>query len=148
MYFLGIDSGTQSTKAIVLEFSTGKILATGSKGYELIKGLKPGHLEQHPQDWIHAVEASIKQCLTKLGKKKSLIRGIGVSGQQHGLVALDAKDEVVRPAKLWCDTSTQAQCEEMAHEFGGQPGVIHLAGNAMLPGYTIPKLLWMKQKEP
>ena len=148
MYFLGIDSGTQSTKAIVLDLDTGKILATGSKGYELIKGLKPGHLEQHPQDWIHAVEASIKQCLTKLGKKKSLIRGIGVSGQQHGLVALDAKDEVVRPAKLWCDTSTQAQCEEMAHEFGGQPGVIHLAGNAMLPGYTIPKLLWMKQKEP
>lgn len=148
MYFLGIDSGTQSTKAIVLDLDTGKILASGSKSYGLIQGLPAGHLEQHPQSWIEAVEASIKQCLAKLGKKKSLIRGIGVSGQQHGLVALDAKDQVVRPAKLWCDTSTQAQCEQIAHEFGGQPGVIHLAGNAMLPGYTIPKLLWMKQKEP
>jgi xylulokinase len=148
MYFLGIDSGTQSTKAIVLDLDTGRILASGSKSYGLIKGLPAGHLEQHPRDWIDAVDASIKQCLAKLGKKKSLIRGIGVSGQQHGLVALDAKDEVVRPAKLWCDTSTQEQCEQIAHEFGGQPGVIHLAGNAMLPGYTIPKLLWMKQKEP
>lgn len=148
MYFLGIDSGTQSTKAIVLDLDTGKIVASGSKSYDLIKGLPTGHLEQHPKTWIDAVDASVKQCLAKLGKKKSLIRGIGVSGQQHGLVALGAKDEVVRPAKLWCDTSTQAQCEQIAHEFGGQPGVIHLAGNAMLPGYTIPKLLWMKQKEP
>ena len=132
--YLGIDSGTQSTKAIVLDLDTGKNLASGSKSYSLIKGLPAGHLEQHPRDWIDAVDASIKQCLAKLGKKKSLIRGIGVSGQQHGLVALDAKDEVVRPAKLWCDTSTQEQCEQIAHEFGGQPGVIHLAGNAMLPG--------------
>ena len=84
----------------------------------------------------------------KLGAEKARIAGIGVSGQQHGLVVLDAKDEVVRPAKLWCDTSTAAQCDQIAHEFGGQPGCIHLAGNAMLPGYTIPKILWLKQNEP
>ncbi len=148
MYFLGIDSGTQSTKAIILDLESGKILASASQSYDLIKGLPAGHLEQHPQSWVNAVEASVAACLAKLGKKKNLIRGIGVSGQQHGLVALDAKDQVVRPAKLWCDTSTQAQCEQIAHEFGGQQGVIHLAGNAMLPGYTIPKLLWMKQQEP
>ncbi|MCB1211956.1 MAG: xylulokinase, partial [Verrucomicrobiales bacterium] len=148
MLFLGIDSGTQSTKAIVLDLNSGKILASGSKSYSLIPGLPAGHLEQDPQVWLTAVEASIKQCLKQIGPKKKDIRGIGVSGQQHGLVALDAKDQVVRPAKLWCDTSTQTQCEEIAHEFGGQPGVIHLAGNAMLPGYTIPKVLWMKQKEP
>lgn len=148
MFFLGIDSGTQSTKAIVLDLDTGRIAASGSKAYGLISGLPAGHLEQHPQTWIDAVDASVRQCLAKLGGKKKHIRGIGVSGQQHGLVALDAKDQVVRPAKLWCDTSTQAQCEQIAHEFGGQPGVIHLTGNAMLPGYTIPKLLWMKQKEP
>ncbi len=148
MFTLGIDSGTQSTKAIVLDLDRCKIVAEGSKSYGLISGLPAGHLEQHPQAWLDAVDASVRQCLAKLGGKKKLIRGIGVSGQQHGLVALDAKDKVVRPAKLWCDTSTQAQCEQIAHEFGGQPGVIHLAGNAMLPGYTIPKLLWMKQKEP
>ena len=148
MYFLGIDSGTQSTKAIVLDLDSGKILASGHSAYDLIEGLPAGHLEQHPQSWIDAVESSVKQCLEKLGADKSKIAGIGVSGQQHGLVALGADDKPVRPAKLWCDTSTQAQCAEIAHEFGGQPGVIALAGNAMLPGYTIPKLLWIKQNEP
>lgn len=148
MYFLGIDSGTQSTKAIVLDLETGKILATGQSSYDLIAGLPAGHLEQRPQDWTAAVESCVKQCVDKLGADRSKIAGIGVSGQQHGLVALDAHDQPVRPAKLWCDTSTQPQCAELAHEFGGQPGIIALAGNAMLPGYTIPKLLWMKQNEP
>ncbi|HEY1050517.1 MAG TPA: FGGY family carbohydrate kinase, partial [Prosthecobacter sp.] len=148
MYFLGIDSGTQSTKAIVLDLDTGKILASGHSSYDLIEDLPPGHLEQNPQDWLDAVEASVQECLKQLGADKSKIAGIGVSGQQHGLVALGADDKPVRPAKLWCDTSTQPQCEEIAHHFGGQPGIIALAGNAMLPGYTIPKLLWMKQNEP
>jgi xylulokinase len=148
MFYLGIDSGTQSTKAIVLDLETGAILASGHQSYDLIEGLPAGHLEQHPQSWIAAVEGSITQCLEKLGVDRGKIRGIGVSGQQHGLVALDAADQPVRPAKLWCDTSTQAQCAEIAREFGGQPGVIALAGNAMLPGYTIPKVLWMKQNEP
>lgn len=148
MYFIGIDSGTQSTKAIVVDLDTGRILASSQQSYGLIKGLPPGHLEQHPKTWIDAVNRTVAQCLAKLGAKRKNVRGIGVSGQQHGLVALDAKDQIVRPAKLWCDTSTQEQCEQIAHQFGGHPGVIHLAGNAMLPGYTIPKLLWMKQKEP
>jgi xylulokinase len=146
--FLGIDSGTQSSKAIVLELATGKILASAQEQYELIPGLPAGHLEQHPQTWIDAVDACITSCVKQLGSRAADISGIGVSGQQHGLVALDADDKPVRAAKLWCDTSTQAQCQQIAHEFGGQPGVIHLAGNAMLPGYTIPKLLWMKQNEP
>ena len=148
MYFLGIDSGTQSTKAIVLDLDTGAILASGHSGHSLIEGLPPGHLEQHPQSWTEAAESCVRQCLDQLGAARAKIAGIGVSGQQHGLVALDADDRPVRPAKLWCDTSTQAQCEELAHAFGGQPGLIALAGNAMLPGYTIPKLLWMKQNEP
>ena len=148
MYFLGIDSGTQSTKAIVLDLETGKIVAHHQQAYSLISGLPAGHLEQHPQDWIDAVDACVTSCMQQLGDKRSAVKGIGVSGQQHGLVALDASDKPVRPAKLWCDTSTVAQCDEIAHEFGGQPGCIHLAGNAMLPGYTIPKVLWMKQNEP
>jgi xylulokinase len=147
-YFLGIDSGTQSTKAIVLDFETGRIVASAHRKYDLIGGLPPGHLEQHPADWIKAVDESVGECVAQLGADKAKIGGIGVSGQQHGLVVLDAKDEVVRPAKLWCDTSTSAQCDQIAHEFGGQPGCISLAGNAMLPGYTIPKLLWLKQNEP
>lgn len=148
MFLLGIDSGTQSTKAIVLDLDTGEIIATGHSSYGLIEGLPAGHLEQHPQTWVAAVDASVRQCLGTIGSAKSKIAGIGVSGQQHGLVALGADDKPVRAAKLWCDTSTQPQCEIIAHEFGGQPGVIAMTGNAMLPGYTIPKLLWMKENEP
>jgi xylulokinase len=147
-YYLGIDSGTQSTKAIVLDFDTGRILAHAKREYELIPGLPAGHLEQHPQDWIDAVNGCITECLEKLGADRTKVAGIGVSGQQHGLVVLDAEDQVVRPAKLWCDTSTAGQCDEIAHAFGGHPGCIALAGNAMLPGYTLPKVLWLKQNEP
>ncbi len=147
-YYLGLDSGTQSTKAIVLDFESGRIVASAHRKYGLIEGLPPGNLEQNPADWVKAVDECIAECAQNLGADRAKIAGIGVSGQQHGLVVLDARDEVVRPAKLWCDTSTVAQCEQIAHEFGGQPGLIHLAGNAILPGYTIPKLLWLKQHEP
>ncbi len=148
MLYLGIDSGTQSTKSIVLDLESGAIVAQSSQAYGLIEGLPAGHLEQHPSDWIDAVKATISDCLDQLGDRKSSLRGIGVSGQQHGLVVLDANDEVVRPAKLWCDTSTTEQCDQFAAEFGGTEGLIAKAGNAMLPGYTIPKLLWLKHNEP
>jgi xylulokinase len=149
MFFLGIDSGTQSTKAVLLDFESGKIVSSGQSAYDLIAGLPPGHLEQHPDTWTAAADAAVRECLAGApAGAAGAVAGIGVSGQQHGLVALDADDRPVRPAKLWCDTSTQRQCEEIAHEFGGHPGLIALAGNAMLPGYTIPKLLWMKQNEP
>ncbi len=148
MFYIGIDSGTQSTKAVVLDLESGSIVAQASQAYELISGLPAGHLEQHPSDWIAAVKATISSCLDQLGNRRSEVRGIGVSGQQHGLVVLDANDEVIRPAKLWCDTSTVVQCDQFAAAFGGKEGLIARAGNTMLPGYTIPKLLWLKQNEP
>ena len=148
MFYIGIDSGTQSTKSVVLNLESGDIVAQSSKAYGLIEGLPPGHLEQHPSEWIEAVKATVSDCLSQLGEKKGEVRGIGVSGQQHGLVVLDEKDEVVRPAKLWCDTSTTSQCEAFAEAFGGVSGLIDKAGNAILPGYTIPKLLWLKENEP
>ncbi len=148
MLYLGIDSGTQSTKAIVLDVETGAILADASQGYGLVEGLPPGHLEQHPEDWFEAVRATVASCLDQIGERRRDVRGIGVSGQQHGLVVLDGEGAVVRPAKLWCDTSTAAQCAEFEAAFGGKEGLIARTGNAMLPGYTIPKLLWLKQNEP
>ncbi|MAS93883.1 MAG: xylulokinase [Verrucomicrobiales bacterium] len=148
MFYIGIDSGTQSTKSVVLDFETGEIVAQSSKPYGLIEGLPAGHLEQHPADWIDAVQSTILDCLNQLGDRKGELRGIGVSGQQHGLVVLDENDEVIRPAKLWCDTSTTEQCQQFADAFGGVDGLIEKAGNAIMPGYTIPKLLWLKQNEP
>jgi xylulokinase len=148
MISLGIDSGTQSTKTIALDVESGKILASASQAYGLIEGLPPGHLEQEPQIWLDAVDATIREVVKKLGKRKDDIKAIGVSGQQHGFVALDKKNKPIRPAKLWCDTSTVEQCKAFEEKFGGAEGLIELAGNAMLPGYTAPKILWLKENEP
>jgi len=148
MLTLGIDSGTQSTKTIVLDVETGEIVASAQSAYGMIEGLPPGHLEQHPQVWLDAVDKTIRECLANLGERKSEVVGIGVSGQQHGCVVLDRHDKPIRPAKLWCDTSTAQQCREFADAFGGAKGLIELTGNAILPGYTAPKLLWLKQNEP
>src|SRR5688500_1319640 len=148
MIALGIDSGTQSTKTIALDLESGKILGTASQSYGMIEGLPPGHLEQEPQQWIDAVDATVREVLHKLGKKKDAVKAIGVSGQQHGFVPLDKKNKVIRPAKLWCDTSTAEQCALFEEEFGGPEELIKLAGNAILPGYTAPKILWLKQNEP
>jgi len=148
MIALGIDSGTQSTKTIALDTDSGEILASASAAYGMVEGLPPGHLEQEPQVWIDAVDRTVRECLEQLGSRKDDVKGIGVSGQQHGFVALDKKNKVIRPAKLWCDTSTVEQCRQFEEEFGGQAGLIKLAGNAVLPGYTAPKILWLKQNEP
>ena len=148
MLTLGIDSGTQSTKTIVLDVETGKILASAQSVYGMIEGLPPGHLEQHPQAWLDATDKTIRECLAKLGARKGEVAAIGVSGQQHGCVVLDSHNQPVRPAKLWCDTSTAPQCKQFADAFGGAQGLIDLTGNAILPGYTAPKLLWLKQNEP
>lgn len=148
MISLGIDSGTQSTKTIALEVETGSVLATAQRSYGLIDELPPAHMEQDPETWIEAVEATVSECLTHLGARRSEVVAIGVSGQQHGFVPLDKRNKPIRPAKLWCDTSTAEQCKQFEAEFGGAEGLIELAGNAMLPGYTAPKILWLKENEP
>ena len=117
MVYIGIDSGTQSTKSIVVDAETGEILASAQQKYDLIPNLPPGHMEQDPQDWIDATDATIQECIQKIGKRAEEIEAIGVSGQQHGLVVLNASNEVIRAAKLWCDTSTSEQCQEIIDEF-------------------------------
>ncbi|MDB6133250.1 MAG: xylulokinase [Verrucomicrobiales bacterium] len=148
MLFIGLDSGTQSTKAVVLDYETGSIVAHASEKYECLPGLPPGHMEQDARTWAAAVDQTIESCLQQLGSRRSEIRGIGVSGQQHGLVALDARDQPVRAAKLWCDTSTAEECGLIAAAFGGAEGLIAEAGNAIPPGFTAPKILWLKRHEP
>ena len=148
MITLGIDSGTQSTKCIALDLESGRIVASAAQAYGLVEGLPPGHLEQEPKVWLEAVDKTVRECLQHLGKRKNDVKAIGVSGQQHGFVPLDKKNKVIRPAKLWCDTSTTEQCAQFEAEFGGPEGLIKLSGNAMPPGYTAPKILWLKQNEP
>jgi xylulokinase len=145
---LGIDCGTQSLKTVALDGDSGKVIASASKAYGLVEGLPAGHLEQDPTIWWHALEETVQKVLADLGPRKAEVAGIGVSGQQHGFVPLDANHLVIRPAKLWCDTSTTTQCDEIRTKLGGREKTIALAGNDILPGFTAPKILWLKQNEP
>lgn len=145
-YFIGIDSGTQSTKAVVLDLTSKRVIAEARAPHGMIEGLPAGHMEQHPAEWVGALETVIKTVAAKVDA--SLIRGIGISGQQHGLVSLDASGAVIRPAKLWCDTSTIEECAILTKKLGGEKAVIRLTGNLILPGFTAPKILWLKRHEP
>src|SRR5262245_8993667 len=117
-YFIGIDSGTQSTKSILLDAESGEIVGTATRPYELIDGLPAGHKEQNPGEWIDAVRETISALLDKSGIERASVLGVGVSGQQHGFVAIDEHDQVVRAAKLWCDTSTSPECDELIASLG------------------------------
>jgi xylulokinase len=144
--FIGIDSGTQSTKAVVLDLDTRKVIAEARATHALIEGLPVGHMEQHPQDWTAALDSVIAEVCAKVDRER--VRGIGVSGQQHGFVPLDEKGAVIRPAKLWCDTSTAKECEILTKKIGGNKAALKKAGLLFLPGFTAPKILWLKRNEP
>src|SRR6266850_5242142 len=116
---VGIDSGTQSTKVLVIDARDGKVLASATQEYELIPNLPPGHKEQHPHTWREATASGIRRALRQAKAVAAEVKAIGVSGQQHGFVALDRQGEVIRPAKLWCDTSTASECEQITSKLGG-----------------------------
>lgn len=144
--FIGIDSGTQSVKAVVLDLEARKVIAEARAPHALIAGLPVGHMEQHPQEWVAAMDQVIAEVVAKIDRSR--VRGIGVSGQQHGFVPLDAQGGVIRPAKLWCDTSTAAECALITKKLGGEKAAIRKTGNLILPGFTAPKILWLKRREP
>jgi xylulokinase len=145
---IGVDSGTQSTKVLVVDARTGNVLGSASQGYDLIPNLPPGAKEQEPETWRQATAKAMRKALKQAKAQRGEVKAIGVSGQQHGFVPLDAKGEVIRPAKLWCDTSTTAECDEITEKLGGLKGAIRAVGNAILPGFTAPKILWLKKNEP
>ncbi len=137
--YIGLDVGTQSTKGILLDVSRcgpDAVVRRAAKHYGLIEGLPAGAAEQHPHTWRDAVASVVNELTSGLDKSK--IRGIGVSGQQHGCVVLDGDKQVIRAAKLWCDTATADEAAELSAR----------AGVAIPSGFTLPKLLWMKRKEP
>jgi xylulokinase len=139
--FIGIDVGTTATKGVAID-PEGTVLATEEAGYPLSTP-RPGWSEQDPEDWWRATETVLANLRTAVGDPA----GIGLSGQMHGLVALDAKDNVLRPAILWNDQRTQAECEEIESTIGLER-LISLTGNRALTGFTAPKLLWLRHHEP
>ena len=144
--YLGIDCGTQSLKVLAWDPINGTS-DSASESYDLIGNLPPGYKEQHPYNWIDALEGCMG-ALRQQGVDLSAVRGIGVSGQQHGLVVLDSSHRVIRPAKLWNDTSTEAHCSSILEAAGGISSYIDEIGNALPPGFTASKIAWIKEHEP
>jgi len=136
---VGLDLGTSAVKAIAIS-PAGEVLARAEAAYPLSTP-RPGWSEQDPEDWWHATEVA----LADLGVGE--IGGIGVSGQMHGLVALDAGERALRPAILWNDQRTAAECAEIEARVGLER-LVALTGNRALTGFTAPKLLWLRRHEP
>ncbi len=139
---IGIDIGTTSAKGLAIDPGSGRVLIAADSSYP-VSSPRPGWMEQSPEQWL----AAAREVLAKLRAGVSEILGIGFSGQMHGLVCLGADGEVIRPAILWNDQRSAPQCAEM--EAGsGRERLLLLTGNRALPGFTAPKLLWMRDNEP
>lgn len=143
-YVLGVDLGTSSVKVSAVD-KTGMIVAQQSYDYPLSQP-KPGYSEQNPEDWVTATTVAIDRLILKDGLKPAEIEGISYSGQMHGLVLLDQNNQVLRPAILWNDTRTTSQCEEILDVMGQT--FIDITRNVPLEGFTLPKILWVKENEP
>jgi len=137
----GIDVGTSAVKGLAID-PQGEVLATEEAAYPLSTP-RPGWSEQNPEDWWRATQ----EVLENLERAAGEPAGIGLSGQMHGLVALDDGDEVIRPAILWNDQRTQAECDEIEDTIGLDK-LIALTGNRALTGFTAPKILWLRHHEP
>jgi xylulokinase len=140
----GIDLGTQSCKIVLYDYEKGRVLGLAQAALD-IYARNDGTREQETL-WY---EQALINCFASLDPElKSSIEAVGVSGQQHGFVPLDGEGRTIRPVKLWCDTSTAAECQELTLRSGGEAAVLAKTGMLFLPGYTAPKILWLKKHEP
>ena len=143
MNYIGIDLGTSAVKLLLVS-GEGEILNTVTKEYPL-SFPHPGWSEQNPEDWVKGMKEGLKELLE--GFDPSKVSGIGCGGQMHGLVVLDEKDEVIRPAILWNDGRTQEETDRLNNEIGKER-LSELTGNIAFAGFTAPKILWLKKHEP
>lgn len=144
--YLGIDVGTSGTKTLAIR-EDGTILASATVEYPLSTP-KPGWAEQEPEHWWQACIQSVQQVREKGGFAAQEVAGIGLSGQMHGSVFLNAHHQVIRPAILWNDQRTTAECREIESVVGGRSALIDLVANPALEGFTAPKILWLRNHEP
>ena len=141
--YLGIDCGTQGTKALLIT-EAGGVRGRGYAKHNLIERAS-GAREQEPRWWVEALRMSVTQAIADHGRE---VLALGVSGQQHGLVILDEGKQIIRPAKLWNDTQTAPQNAALIERLGGRRAVMERFGILPLTGYTVSKLLWIKENEP
>lgn len=141
---IGVDVGTSGTKAIAMN-AEGKLLASALKEYPL-HSPKPGWAEQDPADWRRATLEALAELASKINPGE--VHAIGLTGQMHGSVFLDADNQVIRPALLWCDQRTADQCDAITQEAGGEAALVDMVANPALTGFTAPKILWLRDNEP
>ena len=144
--WLGIDVGTGGTRAVLAD-AGGKIRHAFTSPHEDIRMEQPLWAEQRPEDWWNAAQQAVRGVLAQAGASGKDVRGIGLSGQMHGLVMLDESDRVIRPALIWCDQRSQAQVDAI-NESIGKEAVLACTANPVLTGFTLPKLLWVRDNEP
>jgi xylulokinase len=146
MYVVGIDVGTGGTRALVIDRS-GRVVAAATEEHELFASPKIGWAEQSPEDWWRACGVAVRKALNQGGLTGEQIECVGFSGQMHGAVMLDAADQVVRPALIWCDVRTEKQCHDLNSQIGAER-IIQLTCNPALPNFTLTKFLWVRENEP
>lgn len=141
---IGIDNGTQSTKVLFYNYENKRVEAVASAPHDIIAE-QDGTREQKAVWWIDALKAALSKVDPEI--RKTAV-AVGVSGQQHGFVPLDKDGNVIYNVKLWNDTSTAAECDEITKKFGGREKLLSETGNLVLPGYTIGKVVWLKKHRP
>ena len=141
---IGIDLGTQSVKVVCYDFANGRAAASASASLDIHQDSE-GVAEQRTEWWLKALREAFWRVDSSVRKRAA---AMAVAGQQHGLVALDERNTVLAPVKLWCDTSTAAECDEIMQAVGGREACIARAGNPIAPGYTASKLRWLKRARP
>jgi len=146
MYWMGVDVGTGGTRALLVD-AGGKEVAAVTAPHEDMRMEQPLWAEQRPEDWAQAAVQAIRGVLKKAGASGDDVRGIGMSGQMHGLVILDDANAVIRPALIWCDQRSQPQVDFINATLGKEK-VLEYIANPMLTGFTLPKLLWVRDHEP
>jgi xylulokinase len=144
-FYIGIDLGTSGTKTVLFD-REGHALASATIEYPLYQP-KNGYAEQDPDDWWNAAVGTIKAVLEKSGVSAADVKGIGISGQMHGLVMLDKDGKVIRRSIIWCDQRTAKECEEITEKVGAKR-LIEITANPALTGFTASKILWVRNNEP
>ncbi len=145
-YWLGLDVGTGGSRALLVD-AQGRVVSAFTAAHREMRMERPLWAEQDPDDWWSACEAAIRGVLLQAGADGSAVAGVGLTGQMHGLVLLDEKNEVIRPALIWCDQRSQKQVDFVNSKLGSAQ-VLKYTANPVLTGFTLPKLLWIHDNEP